>query len=695
MRAPEPSNEKKRINNLYSYSILDTMPEEAFDDIVLLASSICDTPISAISLVDSNRQWFKSIKGLDVTETPRDVAFCAYTILGNDSFIVEDALNDSRFIDNELVTKDPKIRFYAGIPLISNEGYNLGTLCVIDKTPKQLTESQEKALKILAKKVITEINYHKAIKDQIEKTNIIEKMKAELEFNFSKTKSLIDSSEDFIFLIDKNKKLVLFNDNYKFNFEKSFARALYIGMPPEEYLVKNTLENWSKLLDFVFKGNKKIIESEISLNNSKSFFETTLNPVFFENEVIAVSVFTKNITKNKQFEKELIIEKEKAEKANNEKSIFLANMSHEIRNPLNGIISTIDIFEDKNLDEIQKDYLSILKASSESLLAIINDILDFSKIESKKMMLENDSFSLYKCVKSSCDILFYKAKVNNNKLSFNIDKNIPTYIKGDVARLRQILLNLIGNATKFTKNGYVEVNVLILDELSPEKISLRFEVKDNGIGIAEKKQKVLFSPYEQGNKKMFKDYGGTGLGLSISKNLVELMGGVIALESEEKVGSKFYFDIVFDVPNQEKVLEVSMESGMQDLVFKNYPLKILVVEDNQVNQKVLKLILNKLSYEPDIVSNGLEAVNICKKNKYDIIFMDIQMPIMDGIEATNEILLNKDKHLAIIAITGNTSEEDRNSYLAIGMKDYIIKPFSFDILKKVLLKWIYALKVEK
>jgi len=392
----------------------------------------------------------------------------------------------------------------------------------------------------------------------------------------------------------------------------------------------------------------------------------------------------KNIDNKTLQLQEKIIELEKATRI---KSDFLANMSHEIRTPLNAIMGFIDIIKENEHNKENNEYLNIVKSSSDSLLSIVNDILDFSKIESGNMILENIEFNLKQLVKDIGLLFYEKAKEKNIALKIHFDKDLPSLIIGDSARFKQIAINLISNAIKFTpEKGIVRMNVIYKKDLN----ILIFEVEDSGIGISPQNIYKIFKPFSQEDTSTTRKFGGTGLGLSICSNLVQLMGGELKVTSKLDVGSKFYFSIPIDV-NKSTIKPIKIKKLKKEDFNFSYK-KILLVEDNKANQMFMKVILKNINLEFDIASDGLEAIEYFINFKYDAILMDENMPNMNGIQATKRILeIEKEQdlpHTPIIALTANALKGDREKFINAGMDEYLTKPLNkkklVEILSKVL-----------
>jgi len=563
--APLPHDEKERLEALCACNVLDTGPEPDFDALTQLAAELIDVPIALVSLIDADRQWFKSRVGLDATESGRDVAFCSHAILRDEMMIVEDARQDERFHDNPFVTEPPHIRFYAGMPLRSRDGYKFGTLCVIDNKPRQMSEKHRRILKQLAMQA----------QAQLELRRHIGRLEQEARFREEAQAALLEARKN-------------------------------------------------------------------------------------------------------------------EENANRAKSTFLANMSHEIRTPLTSIIGFAEQLakaEDPGLAE-HAEWLRIISTNGKHLLSLINDVLDLSKIEAGEMTYESVPINAGKVIHDAIDMLQQRARDAGLALEVQLDPGLTECIHGDPTRLRQVLVNLIGNAVKFTPTGSIKVHARIERPRGATPV-LRVDVTDTGVGMSAQQLDKLFSAFNQAESSTARSHGGTGLGLCISRAICRGMGGDLTAVSTPSQGSTFTARVAarpaeaISQPPNCLPDDVSGRCGDRQS-------RVLVIDDSEPNLKLFSLILKKHGYDVTTAPSGQNAIDFISAHGTDyfnVLLMDIQMPGIDGYEATRR-LRSMGVRSPILALTAEATTEGRDAALRAGCNDRVTKPIEADALGQVVNRWL-------
>ena len=510
---------------------------------------------------------------------------------------------------------------------------------------------------------------------------ILKKYENELIVNQERLQSILDNAASMIYIKDLDGKYVLTNKKFK-SFYNINDNQVVGGTDFDFENLVQAQRFKDTDLQVLATGNPVELEEIIETVNGKfNMFIVKFPLLDAMGKINGISGIATDITQRAKYREELIHAKKIAEDAKKMQEQFLANMSHEIRTPMNGILGMTSLLLETKLTDEQTDFAKTIKKSSDNLLVIINDILDFSKITAGKLTIEQIDFNLLEVLENIKAIFSHKIKSKGLALKINTADSVPTVLNGDPYRLNQILVNLVGNAIKFTQQGIITVNISMANTSSDKNI-LNFEVQDTGIGINTDKLNDIFESFTQGSIETSRKYGGTGLGLAITKQLVELQDGNISVESKINSGTTFKFSI----PYSNKVSTKTVFFVGDDL--KNYKTifkgkKFLVAEDNEINQKVIRQVILKAGGSVDIANNGLEAVKMLKiNNDYHLIIMDLQMPEMDGYAATKYIRNVMQLSIPIVAMTASALKDEKAKCIQMGMDDYLSKPFNFSFIYK-------------
>ncbi len=568
----------------------------------------------------------------------------------------------------------------------------LSRLNEAEDTGKLIMEMKQDIHRLSTEADILNFKLQRAMKDKSVVNSLLTRTSEDLKNALQKQEN---QSELLKMLLDTIPALVYFKDSALRYQMVNKAFLEFSGLPREEilgktltqvfkhYLQNGEYQNLEKLV--IEKGRFFYnIEEQVEQNNKKIWVHTNIAPVRNkEGEIIGLIGISWDISNQKNYELQLKKARDQAEEGIRVKDRFLTNMSHEIRTPLNGILGMAEILSQTPLEQKQRDYLSSLLKSARHLVGLIEDVFEFSAIEAGKYKPEQGRFNLYELLNEVT--ASFKNEASGKGISFevNISREIPACFSGDHRALQIILRNLLSNAIKFTHQGTVKLKVTSEKTDKSGQLNLRFEVQDTGIGIRENQMNRIFDSFSQVDTSTTKIYQGTGLGLAISERLVHMLKGEIGVESNEDGGSLFWFVIPLETeqPEKDTVDETAILERLKNS-------RILLVEDNLINQKISRITLEKKGCKPDVAVNGKEGLEKFIRQPYDLVLMDIQMPVMDGLEATRKIRAFEkqqgNRHAFIIALTANATETDRKKAMKAGMDGFIAKPFHPEELFKIL-----------
>ncbi len=543
-------------------------------------------------------------------------------------------------------------------------------------------------------------NFLKIIPHRVESAIKQKIAKQALQESDERFRNVTNSAPVLIWMTDKNNKCIFFNKPWlEFRgrlIDEEVGNGWKYGIHPEDKFKFNEIHNKSIVNRSPFKiqyrlqrydgSYRWVLDHGVPRITKDGEFHGFIGSCIDITENIQTEIQLKEAIQRAEFLAET------AEIANKAKSSFLAMMSHEIRTPMNAVIGFSEILKDTPLNDEQSSYLNQISVSGEQLISIINDILDYSKIESDKFELDHNTVDITRLTSDIISMMEVNIQGKDIKLSLEIEKLEVKRVYSDEVRINQILINLISNAIKFTPKGNIKLT--LKSSILPENNQARldFSIQDSGIGISKKKQHLLFQPFSQADISITHEFGGTGLGLAICKKLCNIMGGEISLESEEGKGTKFSFYIIVD-PDEKSITRVPFPNKKSENKFdknsgRKCSKKILIVDDNIVNQNVAMTLLDNLNYESTAVSNGKDGLALIKKEKFDIVFMDLVMPDMDGYETTRNIRSGEsgidNKDIYIVALSALVLEEEKIKCRQIGMNDFLAKPLTKDTLSKAL-----------